>query len=241
MAFSQSTISGVTVQADGPDLLIRWDSDAPSGTVFQAYVDHRLAWYGTSRRCHAPIPAGGAGHNLWVDVGSVAPEEAQQDFSPGLGSLGQGGAVATLTWQGGTYLDPSGQDSVQGFRVYRSDAPGGPVNRSKPVDEVPAYPGGWVSDGFGLGVFGSGGFGRSASVYDWSSGSLPGGDWGFTVVPFDRAGNERGDGRTVTVKVAAAPRPPAPSADGKRLSYSYSGPSTRLVTLHWSASPSSTT
>jgi len=42
MAFSQNTISGVTVQTDGPDLLIRWDSNAPPATVFQAYVDHRL-------------------------------------------------------------------------------------------------------------------------------------------------------------------------------------------------------
>lgn len=238
MSFSQSGVSGVEVRADGPDLLIRWDSPAPQGTVFQVYVDHRLSWFGTSRRCHAPVPSGAKGRNTWVDVGVVSADSAQRDFSASLSSQGQGGTKVLLSWIGGTYLDPSGRDDVRGFRIYRGTSPGGPVDRSSPVDEVPAYPGGWVSDGFGLGGFGTGGFGRSSTSYVWTSGSLPSGAWQFTIVPCDKAGNDRGAGQTVGLTVAAAPRPPAPSPGGARLSYSYSGPVTRRVALNWLASPS---
>jgi hypothetical protein len=238
MSFSQSGVSGVDVQADGPDLFIVWDSEAPEGTVFQVYVNGRLSWYGTARQCHAPIPAGALGCNIWVDVGTVDPAEAQVDFSSGLASQSVGGSTPQLSWSGGTYLDPSGLDDVQGFRVYRSDSPGAPVDWSAPVDDVPAYPGGWICDGFGLGGFGLGGFGRSASSYVWTSGGLPSGVWQFAVVPYDHEGNNRGTGQTVSVTVAAAPLPPAPAADGTRLAYSYSGPDTRLVTLSWLPSPS---
>ena len=238
MAFSQSGISGVSVQADGPELFISWDSPASQGTFFQVYVDDRLAWYGTARRCYAPIPAGASGRNVWVDVATVNTDEAQRDFSPSLASLSHGGPRVRLSWPGGTYLDPSGLDAVQGFRVFRSANPGAPVDWSAVIDDVPAYPGGWVCDGFGLGGFGLGGFGRSASAYVWTSGGLPGGVWQFAVVPYDHAGNNRGTGQTVSVTVAAAPRPPAPPANGPRLTYTYSGPATRQLTLNWLPSPS---
>ena len=238
MAFSQSSISQVIAQPDGPDLLITWSSTAPERTVFQVYVDHRLSWCGTSRRCRVPVPPGATGRNAWVDVGTVAADEAYRDFSSGLSSFGRGAGRAELSWSGGTYLDPSGHDDIQGFRVYRSPSPGAPVDLTAPVDEVPAYPGGWVSDGYGLGGFGLGGFGRSASSYAWTADPLSSGVWQFRVIPYDRSGTNRGAGQTVSVSVSAPPRPPALSADGKRLTYSYSGSSTRQVTLQWLASPS---
>ena len=238
MAFSQSGISGVNVQADGPELFISWNSSTPQGTVFQVYADDRLAWYGTARRCHVPIPSGASGRNVWVDVATVDPGEAQRDFSSGLASLRQGGPQVRLSWPGGTYLDTSGLDDIQGFRVYRGDTAGVPVDWSAPVDDVPAYPGGWICDGFGLGGFGLGGFGRSESVYVWTSPGLTGGVWQFAVVPYDHAGNNRGTGQIVSATVTAAPRPPATPAIGSRLTYHYSGPGTRQVTLNWLPSPS---
>lgn len=238
MAFSQSGVSVVNVQADGPELFITWTSPAPQGTVFQVYVDDRLAWYGTARRCYVPIPAGASGRNVWVDVATVNAGEAQRDFSTGLASLSHGGPQVRLSWPGGTYLDPTGHDGVQGFRVYRGASPGSQVDWSAPVDDVPAYPGGWVCDGFGLGGFGTGGFGRSASSYAWTSAGLAGGVWQVAVVPYDHAGNNRGTGQTVGATVTAAPRPPAPPAAGRRLTSLYSGPGTRQVTLNWLPSPS---
>lgn len=238
MAFSQSGISGVNVQADGPELFIRWDSPAPQGAVFQVYVDDRQAWYGTARRCYAPTPASASGRNVWVDVATVDPDEAQRDFSTSLASLSNGGPRVRLSWPGGTYLDPSGHDDVQGFRIYRGAGPGKPVDWSVAVDNVPAYPGGWVCDGFGLGGYGLGGFGRVASSYVWTSGGLSGGVWQFAAVPYDHAGDNRGAGQTVSVTVVAAPRPPARPAHGSRLAYTYSGPNSRQLTLNWLPSPS---
>ena len=241
MAFSQSRISEVDVANDGSELFISWVSPAPQGGMFQVYVDHRLAWYGTRRTCHTPIPSGVAGRNIWVDVGTVLPSEAQEDFSASLMSLSLGGPQNSLKWLGGTYLDTSGNDDLQGFRIYRGLSPGSQVDWSSPIEEVPAYPGGWVSDGFGLGGFGLGGFGRSANTYIWTSESLASGTWNFAVVPFDKVGNNRGNGQNATVIVMGAPMPPSTSTSGQRLAYVYSGPSARQITLNWSASPSSTT
>ena len=42
MAFSQSAISAVNVQSNGPDLFITWSSTAAMGLLYQVYVDHRL-------------------------------------------------------------------------------------------------------------------------------------------------------------------------------------------------------
>ncbi|MCA1684590.1 MAG: hypothetical protein LC745_01110 [Planctomycetia bacterium] len=238
MAFSQTGISGVNVQTDGPELFITWDAPDPQGAVFQVYVDDRLSWYGTARRCHAPIPSGASGRNVWVNIATVNAGEAQSDHSSELASLSRGGPQVRLTWAGGTYLDPSGLDDVQGFRVYRGTSPGAPVDWSSPVDDVPAYPGRWVCDGAGLGGFGLGGFGRSASTYVWTSPGLAGGVWQVAVVPYDHAGNNRGTDQTVSVTVAASPLPPSPGANGRRLTYTYSGPGTRQLTLNWLPSPS---
>ncbi len=238
MAFSQSEITGVNVQMDGPQLYISWISSAPPGSVFQVYVDSRLAWYGTSLRCYTPVPARASGRNVWVDVGTVDPSEAQADFSASLASASNGGPQVQFSWPGGTYLDTTGNDDVQGFRIYRGDSAGEPVDWSTPVGHVPAYPGGWVCDGFGLGGFGLGGFGRAASTYNWATAGLASGVWNFAIVPYDHQGNNRGTGQSVSVTVNAAPLPPAASAIGPRLTYTYSGPGSQQITLNWMPSPS---
>jgi hypothetical protein len=238
MAFSQSAINAVTVHRHGPELFITWQATTPGGQVFQVYVDGNLSWYGTSRRCYVPISLHITGLNIWVDVGSVAPAEGQSDFSANLASLARNTTKAQVSWLGGSYLDSSGGDNVEGFRIFASTVANGPIDFSAPQDVVPAYPGGWICDGFGLGGFGLGGFGRASTEYVWTSGSLPSGTWLFAVIAFDKQGNNRSSGQTAAVNVTAAPRAPAPAASGRRLSYTYSGSTTRQVTLNWQASPS---
>jgi len=237
MAFSQDGIDAVTVVSDGPELLIRWNSAFPDPTFFQVYVDHRLSWSGSSRSCRVPLPFDAVGRNVWVDVGIVPSGEAYLDYSSSLPGPTQRGDSVSLSWMGGTYLDQTGLGNLLGFRIYRSKSPGGTIDRSLPVDTVTAYPGGRIVDGFGFGGFGTGGFGRAATTYVWTSPSLPSGTWQFAVVPYDRAGFDRGNGSSFTVNVTSAPRPPAADSAGSRLSYSYSGPATRLVTLQWLSSP----
>ena len=236
MPFSQASISDVRVVADGPELFVSWTSTAIR-SIHQVYVNWQLAWSGQSRRCYVPRPAVPEGGVIWVHVGVVAPQEATSDFSAALTAATGLTSKARLTWKGGTYLDATGLDDVRGFRIFASGAAGGPVDFTTPVGTVCAYPGGWVSDGFGLGGFGEGGFGRSATLYTWESENLASGLWQFGVVPYDSAGNIRGVGQTATVAIAQAPRPPAAMADGSRLAAQYSGPQTSLLTLTWLPSP----
>lgn len=238
MAFSQSAILDVDLQPDGTDLLISWTSSASVGTSYQVYVDHRLTWSGRAKRCQVPMPSSSSHRNIWVDVGTVAPGESTLDFSSQLSSLQLGVGKATLSWNGGTYLDSSGADQVQGFRIYQSPSAGLAVDFNFPVADLPAYPGGWVSDGFGLSGFGSGGFGRAGSSYQWTAMGLSTGLWQFCVIPYDPVGNNRGPGQSSSITIQTAPLPPAPDATGRRLTYSYDGPSTRLLTLNWLPSPS---
>ncbi len=237
MGFSQSTIRNARVIPDGPDLLISWDSVGPAGELYQVYVDRRLAWHGNARRC--VVPSGRAGVNTWVDIGVVLPSESTQDFSATLAASSTRNDSALLRWQGGTYLDPTGGDDIQGFRIYRSPASGTAVDYGNPVDQVAAYPFGIIVDGFGKDGFGSGGFGRAASSYAWQSPPLPPGTWTFAVVPYGRSGAIPGTSPiTATVTVASPPRPPSPDAGGSRLRFEYDGPASRTGTLRWAASPS---
>ncbi len=238
MAFSQTSITDVRVVSNGPDLFVAWSSTAPSGTTFQVYVDRRLAWYGVSQRCHVPIPAAGLGRNIWVEVGTVGVYEPTSDYSSSLVAPGGRTERAQLSWSGGTYLDPTGQDDIQGFRIYQSPTPGAAVDMTAAVDTVIAYPGGWINDGFGKGGFGGGGFGRAATLYSWQSGPLGSGVWQFAVVPFDKAGNMQGVGQTVAVTISAAPSPPAMNASGARLTSVFAGQSNPQLTLNWLPSPS---
>lgn len=238
MPFSQASISDVRVVADGPELFVSWSSSAAAGAWYQVYVNKRLAWSGRSTRCHVPRPAASAVGNLWIDVGTVGASEATADFSSSLPAAAGLSTRAKLSWLGGTYLDPTGGDDVRGFRIYGPDAPGGAVDYTTPLATIAAYPGGWISDGFGLGGFGQGGFGRAATTYVWESGPLASGSWTFAVVPYDAAGNAREPGQVATVTIVEAPLPPAAAADGTSLSYTYAGPSTRTATLTWLPSPS---
>ena len=237
MSFSQASISDVRVDLDGPELFVSWSSSAP-GSCYQVYVDRRLCWSGLARRCHIPLPAGASGRNVWVGVGSVASQEATVDYSAQLPASSSLTTRAELCWKGGTYLDPTGLDDIRGFRIYGSPSPGAAIDYTGALATVAAYPGGWVSDGFGLGGFGDGGFGRSASTYQWESAFLASGVWQFAVVPYDHAGNARGAGQMASVTIREAPLPPAASTSGSRLAYQYSGPVSRLATLTWQPSPS---
>ena len=234
MPYTPIDDADISIHRDDADLLVVWSSSSPEGTVFQLYLDGELVWFGTDRR--ARVPYDGSARRR-IDVGEVDDDEATEDFGDDLSDPGGAGDVVTLTWRGGTYLDDSGLDDVIGFRVYRGTAPGGAVDYSTPVADIPAYGSTTPLDGFGLGGFGQGGFGRSSSDYSWTSDPLAAGDWDFAIVPYDAAGNE-GTGSTTTATSEAPPRPPAAdSATGLRLSYSYNS-STHVPTLTWTASPS---
>lgn len=231
MPFDQSTIVDVAPPVwDGSTLQLSWTSTAPAGTTFQVYVARRLAWSGTARWVSLTMPDS----RVRVDVGAVGAGEGDLDFSSSFP-----GATAdrvTLAWLGGSYLDPTGRDDVQGFRVFGPPAPGAAVDYTTPLAEIPAYPGGTPIDGYGIGGFGQGGFGKAGSSYSWTSSALEGGAWTFAVASFDAAGN-LGTPTTSTTTIAAPPRPPAAAADGSRLQYLYD-PATRQVTLTWNPSPS---
>jgi hypothetical protein len=238
MAFSQTGITDVRVTAIGGDLFVAWSASVPSDSTFQVYVDRRLAWSGVARRCQVPIPSGGVGRNVWVEVGTVGADEPNRDYSTSLVAPGGRSERAQLSWDGGTYLDPTGRDDIQGFLIYQGPTPGAAVDLSAPVGTVASYPGGWINDGFGKGGFGGGGFGRSATHYQWRSGPLSSGVWQFAVLPFDKAGNALGASQPIAVTIAAAPRPPAIGPNGSRLTSVYAGPAGRQLTINWLPSPS---
>lgn len=230
MPFDQSTITEVQPPVwDGSTLQLEWTSTAPPGTVFQVYVGRALTWYGTSRWLAITMPRS----RVRIDVGSVGPGEAATDFSSML--PGAPADRVELDWLGGTYLDPTGRDDVQGFRVYGSPLPGAGVDYSSPLAEIQAYPSGVITDGYGFGGFGRGGFGRAASSYRWTSQALARGDWTFAVASFDVAGNEAAP-IVASASILSPPRPPAAGPDGSRLSCSYD-PTARRATLSWNPSP----
>ena len=100
---------------------------------------------------------------------------------------------------------------------------------------VPAYVAGIITDGYGYGQFGHGGFGQSSASYSWTSQPLYGGTWAWGVKPFDYAGNE-GSSEMASVPVNAPPLPPAPFPDRTSLHYIYTR-STRQAELEWNLSP----
>lgn len=226
MAFSQATISDVQIARAGAELLVSWTSSTPDPVTFQVYLDHVLAWSGPSRSVTLPMPPG----RVAVSVATVAADEAETDFSGSLPALVL--PFQTLTWEGGTFLSPD----LAGFHIYGEPTAGGGIDFTDVLATVAAYPGGVVTDGYGMGGYGHGGYGRSASVYSWQTPALGNGVWTFAVAPFDAAGNEDATPATVAVTITAAPRPPAAAANGARLSYVWN-PTTHVATLTWLASP----
>jgi hypothetical protein len=237
MAFSQLTMTDVQVTRDDVELYVVWSASILASS-FQVYVDRRLAWYGSQQFCTVPIPFDAVGRNVWVEVGTVAAGELTRDFSDELSGPVGTGSRASLAWYGGTYLDPTATDDIQGYRIYRSTFSGGTVDTGTSLASIPAYPGGMITDGFGMGAFGLGGFGRVASFYEWRSEPLPSGVWTFAVSPYDKEGNSQSSPTFTSVTIIGAPPPPRADERGNRLSFSYSGPSTRIATLNWLATPS---
>lgn len=227
MSFDQSSISDVAPSRSGTELLVTWVSSAPAGTTFQVYLDNVLAWSGTDRAVHLPWPTG---RNLRISVGAVDAGEEDTDFSSSLAALDP--TFANLTWEGGTFLAAD----IAGFRIYKSATAGGAVDYTTVVKVIPAYPGGVITDGYGMGGYGHGGYGHAASTYTWQTPSLSNGSWTFAVAAFDAAGNEPASPATVAVVIAAPPRPPAADSQGRRLSYEYDETS-QIATLSWLASP----
>jgi hypothetical protein len=233
MSFSQSTISAVTPVLDGTDLLISWKSSATPPVDFQVYAGGQLVYAGQSSRCRIPYP--GSLDRLQVEVGTVLSGELHTDFSSSLPAVPGTGDRAVLTWLGGTYLDATGADDVQGFAVFGSDTAGAGVDYTKRLATIPAYAGGVPLDGFGVGGFGQGGFGRSAASYTWQSAPLGNGVWTFAVRALDAEGNLSG-GLTTSVTISVAPHPPAESAPGVRLTRVFNS-TFHTATLNWLASP----
>lgn len=199
MPFSQSNIIEVfPPQFHGREAYLSWSASGPVDTWYQVYLNQQLVWSG--QRCWAwvPVPPG----PMRVDIGSVGPGEEDANFAQLLPPAPR--RRARIAWQSGTY---TGMD-LAGFHVYGELVQGQGVNFSAPLAEITAYPSNVLTDGFGLGLFGSGGLGHVASDYSWTSGPLSAGPWEFAIVPFDVAGNE-GPATTTSVIVAAPPRAPA--------------------------------
>ena len=231
MPFDQGTITAVNPPLrKGGEVFLSWTSSAPTGTPFQIYVNHALAWSGQRLWAWVPVPAG----PVRIDLGAVGVGEETIDFTRvtgfGAGGFGSGtyGAVdlvpsgpnrrALLTWSGGSYLGAS----LAGFHVYGEATPGGGINYAAALATITAYPAGIDTSGFGMGAFGSGGFGAVAGTYTWQSDPLPAGTWHFGIKPFDTAGNE-GTAATVAATIASPPRQPAAYPDQTFLRSSLAG------------------
>jgi hypothetical protein len=226
MSFSQSSISSVNPPVQhGSQLLLSWTSSAPSGSVYQVYLNRELVWSGLGRSCSIPLPTAISR----IDIGTVGSAEAQVFFADELPATPA--RRATLSWLGGTYQDAD----IAGFHIYGEHAPGNGIDYTIILATVPAYIAGIITDGFGYGGFGQGGFAESAGSYSWTSQPLSGGTWNWGVKPFDTAGNE-GPAATTIVAIAAPPLEPAPFPDRTRLHYTYDF-ALKEITLNWNASP----
>lgn len=220
-----SVVTQVLAYPDGSDLKITWTSTAPAGTWYQVYLDGKLARPTRDLYAIVPHPTG----RVAITVGAVPAGSQNVDLSADV-------VIPTrrieVEWLGGTYL----ADDIAGFEVFLSERGTAIDYSAKPNAKITAYSDGIISDGFGLGGFGLGGFGKSASSYSWKSEPVASGSYRVGVRPVDVLGN-KGTPWESTVVVVAPPEPPARTAAGSRLSYSYNQ-STRRVTLNWLASPS---
>ena len=207
---------------------LAWTSSAPADSWYQLYLAAdgvwNLAWWGQALTATVAAPPD---VESFV-VGTVPAGEEQTSFASSLPAVPL--RQVTLSWLGGTFEAPD----LAGFHVYGEANPGGGINYGTPLATITAYPGGVVSDGFGLGGFGLGGFGEAAGSYTWTSSSLASGTWHFAVVPFDAAGNS-GTAAVVSQLIAVPPSAPPLSPGGTRLGYTYN-PSTFEATLTWLAS-----
>lgn len=229
MPFDPSAVSLLPPVSGLGGLTVRWTTTAPPGTLYQVYVDRRLAWSGRALEAVVPLPL----TKTRIDVGAVGDGEGGVDFSADLDPAPKNRAA--IAWTGGTYLDPSGEGDVAGFRVYGEPSPGAGVNYDRPLGDLPIGVDGIHFDGYGLGGYGEGGYGAASSKFSWTSPPLKAGSWTFAVRAYDFAGNES-DPQTTMVSIAAPPEPPALGPDRRRLWYEYD-PGTQTARLYWLASP----
>ncbi len=231
MPFSQLGIGNISLELVSSELRVSWTTDSQNAQCFQVYVDRVLKWQGYTRYCFLPVPSGSLARNTWVEVGAVPPSEAFKDYASSLTAGALGGDCVNLSWLGGTYLDSSSSDSVAGYKIFGSLGHDASV-LSTNLGDVSAYPGSWISDGFGMGFFGQGGFGKSPTLYSWVSNPLSAGVWSFVVTSYNLVGDL---GATSTpLAVAVQSFPPAPQSSS--LSYLYSGSTTRQIQFHWNSS-----
>jgi hypothetical protein len=106
------------------------------------------------------------------------------------------------------------------------------VSYAKPLVTIQAYEQGDDSEGYGMGAYGSGGYG-DANTFTWTSQPLKPGTWSFAIVPVSPSGNE-GAPTIVPVTIAGPPMPPARNTAGKRLTYGYAA---SKITVNWLPSP----
>jgi hypothetical protein len=209
----------------GTELYLSWTSDAPPGLVFQVYENDQLVWHGSSTYCTLPLPQ----FLARFDIGTVGSSEATANFASLLPPAPL--IQAKLSWLGGTF---EGTD-IAGFHVYGEESPGAGIDYTKILATIPAYTAGVITDGYGYGSFGQGGFGEAPGSYSWTSGRLLSGRWHFAVVPFDSSGNE-GTGATTAVAIVGPPMGCSPFYDRTRLHYAYNS-NLNAVNLLWNPSP----
>ena len=199
MAFSQATITEVfPPKIHGSQVYLSWSSSSPKGTWFQVYINQQLSWSGQRLSVWLPIPYS----TVRIDLGAVEPGEEQINF---FGTLPRAPMRrALLSWQSGTYT----AIDLAGYSIYGEQSPGGGIDVISPFANITAYPAKIQTDGFGLGDFGTGGWGQSAGKLNWTSAPLSGGTWRFAIVPYDKAGNE-GTPQFASIQIASPPREPS--------------------------------
>lgn len=230
MSFSQASITGVRMDRRGRDLCLAWTSSAATGTTFHVYVGNRLAWSGLAKSCVIPAPT----TRSRIVIGTVGAGEAELDMSTDAGYPSTVADRAVLTWSGGAYLS----EELTGFAIYAGANAGDAVSYTTPVALVDAVNGATATDGFGVGTFGAGGFGRAAQDYSWTSAPLGPGTWNFGVKA-RRAGGVESTAVTASVTISAPPRPPASFSDGTRLQVASYNSGTRVATVSFNDSPAS--
>lgn len=179
--FSESAITKIFPPTwDGSSLALQWESSSPSGTWFQVYLNNHLAWFGTSKKTSIVWPQ----EMVRIAIGAVGTGQQTTNFSSAFEPIPDN--RVRLEWEGGTFeaLD------IAGFHVYGSPTVGADVSYTTALADIPAYPGGIILDGFGLGKYGDGGWGEAGSYFNWTSSPLPSGLWTFGVKAYDKSGNE---------------------------------------------------
>ncbi len=227
--FAPLDLDGATDLRTAPvrgGMYLRWQSDAAPGTVYQVYLDGRLAWEGPQKAVMLPV-GGPGGRRVRVAVGTVGRRNVGVDYSDRLDLPPD---RARLSWQGGRYLGPA----LAGYRIYAGRTPGSAVDMTNRVGSILASPGGFWKDGWGRGGWGQGGWGHAAITYAWTSGALGSGTWHFAIATYDTTGAENPSPILLSQTIAAPPgQPPVRASDGKRLWVTSFDPATGHYTLGW--------